>query len=124
VPNPWKGDQQKKTVQLDPKEGPRGKATIKRETKETEKPKTAEPEAAKPTEAKGKPTFTDEQFIAALKEIGKPTSSREISDALGIKDADKGRALVRRVMAKLTKEGKVKVTEAEKGRAAKLCSLV
>jgi len=64
------------------------------------------------------PTEKDlEGFLAALKRLGKPSTSREVSDALGIKDADKGRALVRRVMAKLAEEGKVKITEAEKGRA-------
>jgi predicted ArsR family transcriptional regulator len=65
------------------------------------KEKAAEPE---------KPTEKDlEGFLAVLKRLGKPSSSREISDALGIKDADKGRALVRRVMAKLIEAGKVKV---------------
>ena len=79
--------------------------------------KTAEPE---------KSTFTKRDlqgFLAVLKRLGKPSSSREISDALGIKDADKGRALVRRVMAKLAEEGKVVITEAEKGRAARLYSV-
>jgi predicted ArsR family transcriptional regulator len=71
-----------------------------------------------------KPTEKDlEGFLAVLKRLGKPSSSREISDALGIKNAENGRALVRRVMAKLAEEGKVKVTEAEKGRAAKLYGL-
>jgi predicted ArsR family transcriptional regulator len=71
-----------------------------------------------------KPTEKDlEGFLAVLKRLGKPSTSREISNALGIKDADKGRALVRRVMAKLVEEGKVKITEAEKGRAAHLYSL-
>lgn len=72
-----------------------------------------------------KPTEKDlEGFLVILKRLGKPSTSREISDALGIKDADKGRALVRRVMAKLAEEGKVKVTEVEKGRVARLYSLV
>jgi transcription initiation factor IIE alpha subunit len=48
-------------------------------------------------------------FLLTLKHLGKPATSREISDALGIKDADKGRALVRRVMAKLAEQGKVKI---------------
>jgi len=65
--------------------------------------KAAEP---KPTT---EPTKHDlEGFLAVLKRLGKPSSSREISDALGIKDADSGRALVRRVMARLIAEGKVK----------------
>jgi len=89
------------------------------------KPKTAEPKAeeTKPEKPTKEPTFTDEQFIAALKEIGKPATSREISDKLGISDHEIGRQLVRTRMAKLAGEGKVKVTEAEKGRAAKLYSL-
>jgi len=62
-------------------------------------------------------------FLLTLKRLGKPSTSREISDALGIKDADGGRALVRRVMARLSELGKVKITEAEKGRTARLYSL-
>jgi predicted transcriptional regulator len=61
-----------------------------------------------------KSTFIEKDlqgFLAVLKDLGKPSSSREISDALGIKDAESGRALVRRVMAKLAEEGKVKVTK-------------
>lgn len=71
-----------------------------------------------------KPTEKDlEGFLAVLKRLGKPSTSREISDALGIKNAENGRAIVRREMAKLIEAGKVKVTEAEKGRAARLYSL-
>jgi DNA-binding transcriptional regulator LsrR (DeoR family) len=72
-----------------------------------------------------KPTEKDlEGFLAVLKRLGKPSTSREISDALGIKDADKGRALVRRVIAKLAEEGKVKITEAPEGtRAGKVYNL-
>jgi len=107
VPNPWNPQTKPKTVEYDPKTGSKGKATVKREEKE----KLAEPE---------KPTFTDEQFIEALRKIGKPASSREISDALGIEDAEYGRALVRRVMERLTKEAKVVAEEPkEKIRAAK-----
>ncbi len=78
--------------------------------------KAAEPE---------KPTEKDlEGFLAVLKRLGKPSSSREISDALGIKDADSGRALVRRVMAKLAEEGKVTINEAPEGvKAGKVYSL-
>jgi hypothetical protein len=72
-----------------------------------------------------KPTEKDlEGFLAVLKRLGKPASSREISEALGIKDADKGRALVRRVMAKLAEEGKVVIKEApEETRAGKVYNL-
>jgi predicted ArsR family transcriptional regulator len=56
-------------------------------------------------------------FLLTLKRLGKPSTSREISDALGIKNAENGRAIVRREMEKLIEAGKVKVTEAEKGRA-------
>lgn len=110
TPNPW-NNQKPKTVEFDPKQGPKGKATVKPEKPEPEKPIT-------------EPTETDlEGFLAVLKRLGKPSTSREISDALGIKDADKGRALVRRVMAKLAEKGKVKITEAEKGRAGKVYRL-
>jgi len=50
-------------------------------------------------------------------------ASYKIGVVLGIKDLDVGRQLVRTRMAKLAEEGKVKVTEAEKGRAAHLYSL-
>jgi len=91
----------------------------KRETKAKE---TAEPEK-KPAKL-GKPTFTDEQFIEALKAIGHAATSREISDKLGIKDADRGRQLVRTHMAKLEEEGKVVIKEAPEGtRARKVYSL-
>lgn len=62
-------------------------------------------------------------FLLTLKRLGKPSTSREISDALGIKNAENGRAIVRREMEKLIKAGKVKVTEAEEGRAARLYSI-
>jgi hypothetical protein len=57
-------------------------------------------------------------FLLTLKSLGKPSTSCEISDALGIKDAENGRALVRREMEKLIEAGKVKVMEAEKGRVS------
>jgi hypothetical protein len=94
----------------------------KRETKTKEKPAIAEPKPEKP-KAEKKPTFTDEQFIETLRKIGKPATSREVSDALGIADPEVGRQLVRSRMAKLAEEGKVKITEAEKGRAKKVYSL-
>jgi len=110
TPNPW-NNQKPKTVEFDPKQGPKGKATVKPEKPEPEKPIT-------------EPTETDlEGFLAVLKRLGKPSTSREISDALGIKDADKGRALVRRVMEKLIKDGKVVAVKPEKGRAKQLYKL-
>jgi len=54
---------------------------------------------------------SDEQMLAALTAIyqrtGKPATSRQISDELGIEDADFGRGAVRRAMKKLMSEGKV-----------------
>jgi hypothetical protein len=93
------------------------------ETKESQSRKTAEPKEQKPKTEK-KTSFTDEQFIAALKEIGHPATSREISDKLGIKDPDVGRQLVRSRMKKLNKEGKVYISEAPEGiRADKVYSV-
>jgi len=51
--------------------------------------------------------FTTEQLIEAVKAVGHPASSREISDKLGIKNADQGRAYIRTKMASLKKEGKI-----------------
>lgn len=79
-----------------------------RETKAKEKPQTAEPEKPK---AEKKPSFTDEQFLAALKAIDHPATSRKIVDKLGIGDKEYGRALVRREMTRLADEKKVKVTK-------------
>jgi predicted ArsR family transcriptional regulator len=61
--------------------------------------------------------------LQVLKDIEHPATSREISDALSIADPEVGRQLVRTRMAKLVEEGKVKLSEAEKGRAARLYSL-
>jgi len=89
----------------------------KRETKAKEKPKTAEPEKPK---VEKKPSFTDEQFIEALRKTGKPASSREVSDVLGIADPEVGRQFVRSRMAKLIEEGKVEAVESEKKNIGKL----
>jgi len=67
-----------------------------------------------------KSTFSEttlNRVLAIQKGLGKPSTSREVSDILGIKDPERGRTLVRRVMAKLAEQGKVVITEAEKGRA-------
>lgn len=93
-----------------------------RRAKREEKPATAEPQPAKePEKPKApvrEPAIKDEQFLQALKEIGKPATSREISDKLGISDPDVGRQLVRSRMAKLAEEGKVVINEAPKGTRA------
>lgn len=92
----------------------------KRETKAAE-PKAAEPAKLKRGKAS---TFTDEQFIEALKKIGHAATSREISDKLGIKNPDFGRQLVRTRMKKLNEEGKIYISEAPEGvRADKVYSL-
>jgi hypothetical protein len=119
---------QKVTFTFDPKEGVHGKATVvKHEEKVAEPSKPKEEKAAKKTEEK-KPArtvlkFTDEQLIAALKEIGKPATSREISDKLSIADPDQGRAYVRREMARLINEKKVEAVESEKKNIGKLYKL-
>jgi hypothetical protein len=101
-----------------------GEVKIRGKNNPKAKPKTAEPkpEAEKP-KAPEPSKFSDEQFIAALKEIDHPATSREVSDKLGIANPEVGRQLVRSRMAKLAEEGKVKVTEVEKGRAARLYSV-
>jgi hypothetical protein len=84
--------------------------------KREEKPATAEKQKAEETKPKAetkKPTFTDEQFLEALKAVGHPATSREVSDKLGF-DPDKGRAIVRRAMDKLIAEGKVVSVESPK----------
>ena len=60
---------------------------------------------AKPAQNK-KLDFTNEQLMDAVKAVGHAASSREISDKLGIKDHDQGRAYVRSRMAALMKERK------------------
>ena len=81
--------------------------TAKREAKTEEKPKTEKPEK------KGKSTFTDEQFLNALKQLNKPATSREISDQLSIADPDVGRAYVRKTMERLIRAGKVVAVKPE-----------
>jgi predicted ArsR family transcriptional regulator len=71
-----------------------------------------------------KPNFTEEQLIAAVREITHPASSREISDALKIADPDRGRSYVRTHMQALIKDGKIKTdVPAEKSRATFLYSV-
>jgi hypothetical protein len=69
--------------------------------------------------------FTEEQLIAAVKSVGHPASSREISDKLGIKDADQGRAYIRSRMQALAKDKKIALTEpTDKTRCTFLYSVV
>lgn len=104
-----------KTIELKP-EGAEITEEVQIQTmpvKEIEKPKAAEPSK-----------FSDEQFLAALKTIDHPATSREISDKMGIADPEVGRQMVRSRMAKLAEEGKVKISEAPKGtRAGKVYSI-
>jgi len=90
--------------------------------KGAQKPKVEKPKVEKPKaeQAKAKPAlehekleFTEAQIIAAVKAIGHAATSREISDKLGIKDPDQGRAYVRTRMAQLVKDGKVKTSKPE-----------
>lgn len=88
-----------------------------------EKPQQQQQKATKPQQ------YTDEQYLNALKSAvekndSKPATSRQISDALGVADAEVGRALVRRAMERLITEGKVKSAKPSEGvRAGKVYSL-
>jgi hypothetical protein len=81
----------------------------------------AEGKAEKPKAEKAKPAlqrenlqFTEAQLIAAVKAIGHAASSREISDKLGIKDADQGRGFIRQRMSALVKDGKIVTSKPDK----------
>jgi len=65
--------------------------------------------------------YTEDQLITAVKTVGHPASSREISDKLGIKDPDQGRAFVRSRMEALVKEKKI-VTSKPDGKS--LCTFL
>jgi len=68
--------------------------------------------------------FTEQQIIDAVKSAGHPASSREISDKLGVKDADQGRAYVRSRMSALVKDKKIATNEpTEKSRCTFLYSV-
>jgi len=71
-----------------------------------EKPK-AEKAKAKPALQRENLQFTEAQLIAAVKAIGHAASSREISDKLGIKDADQGRGYIRTRMLALVKSKEI-----------------
>jgi hypothetical protein len=74
--------------------------------KATPKPKT-EQAKAKPALERENLQFTEAQLIAAVKAVGHAATSREISDKLGIKDADQGRGYVRTRMAALVKSEEI-----------------
>ena len=79
--------------------------------------KTPKTKTSKTKTQNAKLNFSTEQLITAVQSVGHPASSREISDKLGIKDPDQGRAYVRTKMASLKKEGKITfVKPAEKSR--------
>lgn len=69
--------------------------------------------SAQTTATREKLQFTTEQILEATRSVGHPAVSREISDKLGIKDPDQGRAYVRGRMAALVKDGKIKTSEPE-----------
>jgi hypothetical protein len=89
----------------------------KAKTQEPEKPKAEQPavEQQKPASASAreKLEFTEEQIIEATRAVGHPAVSREISDKLGIKDADQGRAYVRSRMVALVKDEKIVTSKPE-----------
>lgn len=72
------------------------------------------------TEKKKNVAPSDDKLFEVLKKAykGKGLTSRQISDAAGIKNADFGRGVVRSAMKRLMAEGKVEgVTPTEKMRA-------
>jgi hypothetical protein len=90
------------------------------------KPKGKQQEKATQTAAtREKLQFTTEQILEATRSVGHPAISREISDRLGIADADQGRSYVRARMVTLVKDGKIKTSEPEaRSRATFLYSVV
>ena len=71
------------------------------------------------TPQREKLNFTEAQLIAAVKSVDHPASSREISDKLGIKDPDQGRAYVRSRMQALANDKKIALKEpTEKSRCS------
>ena len=70
------------------------------------------------------PSFSEEQLIAALKAIGHPATSGEISDALGLQNPELGKIFVRHAMYRLIQKGKAKKTIAKTGGAKLLYALL
>ena len=77
----------------------------------TQKPK---PKAEQPKEAKSVLEFSEAQIIAAVKSVGHPASSREISNMLKIVDPERGRAYIRARMLGLVKDGKIVTSKPDK----------
>ena len=91
---------------------------------DTQKPKPKAEQPAKPTLEHEKLEFSEAQIIAAVKAVGHPAVSREISDKLGIKDPEQGRGYVRSRMATLVKDKKIVTSKPEdKSRATFLYSV-
>lgn len=67
-----------------------------------------------------KARFSEDQFIAALKTIGHPATTGEVSDALGLQNPELGRTMVRRVMNRLIEEGKIRKVRPTTGGAKRL----
>lgn len=78
--------------------------------KQTQVSKTKK-EQPKTTPEGEKLNFTEEQILNAVRSISHPASSREVSDKLGIKDPDQGRAYVRSRMKTSVKAGKIKTSK-------------
>jgi hypothetical protein len=98
------------------------KGTGCRAEEKAEKPKVKQPKAN--AVGREKLDFTTAQIIAAVESVGHAASSREISDKLGIKDPDQGRAYVRSRMAALMKDKKILGAEpADKSRCTLLYSV-
>jgi hypothetical protein len=90
-----------------------------------QKPKVEKPKATQPKGERENLQFTEAQIIAAVKAIGHAATSREISDKLGIKDPDQGRAYIRTRMAALVESKKIVTSKPDdaKSRATFLYSV-
>jgi hypothetical protein len=98
-----------------------GEVKVKGKSKAQEKPEAVK---AKPAQHK-KFDFITEQLIEEVKAMEHPASSREISDKLGIKDHDQGRAYVRQRMVALMTDKKILGIEPDdKSRCTFLYSVV
>jgi hypothetical protein len=99
---------------------------VKVKAKGVRKPKVEKPKAekAKPAAEREKLQFSGAQIIEAVRAVGHPATSREISDKLGIKDPDQGRAYVRMQMAAFVKDKDIVTSKPEaKSRATFLYSV-
>lgn len=82
-------------------------------TTQTHVSKADQGKSAKPASTREKLEFTEARIIEAVKAIGHPATSREISDKLGIADPDQGRGYVRSRMAALMKSKKIVTSKPE-----------